>query len=289
MEAAGKRWIAYPSRTMQFTIWNLADLHLMNAACAVDQIHRDVQIIAEDPCAVWMGGGDYADFIGYRDKRFHPDAVSRDVTVQELGKLGRAGIRRARDIFLPIRDKCVGLLLGNHELKYQIATEQEDLHAWLCEELGVPNLHYSALFDMVFVRDHRVKAPKLLFESGPYGKRGYSVRAKRIFAHHGAGYAQTEAGKLKRLIQFMDRFDADLFFCGHVHDQTGKRRNKIGADAACNKLVAREQVGVISGSYLKTYAQGITTYGEQRGFTPTNLGAAWIRFEPDKNKVWAEI
>jgi hypothetical protein len=48
-------------------------------------------------------------------------------------------------------------------------------------------------------------------------------------------------------------------------------------------------VGVISGSYLKTYAQGVTTYGEQKGYEPTSLGAAWVQIHPESRRLEAPV
>lgn len=286
MEAAGKRYIEHPSRSDEIMIWNIADIHWLSKACAEDEVRADIQEIADDPNAFFLGGGDYCDFIGYTDKRFDPDSVAPWVSVKDLGKLGEVGMRQIRDLFWPIRHKCLGLLLGNHEKKYQLKKEQDHLHAWLCTELGVPNLEYSALFDAVCVRNPKAKGPRLLAKSPP---TGFSRVGWRIFAHHGAGYAQTPGGKLNRLIQFMFSFDADIYFCGHVHDKVGRREPSLGGDPACTRLRAHEKLGVISGSYLKTYAQGVTTYGEQRGYRPTALGAAWVRLIPATGKAKAEI
>ena len=287
MEAAGKRWITYGSRASEFTIWNLSDLHLMSAACAEKDLLQDVEQIRNDPCSFWMGGGDYCDFIGYSDRRFDPDAVADWVSIKDLGKLGRIGMRRVRDILAPIQHKGLGLLLGNHEKQYALRTEQEDLHGWLCQELDLPNLQYCALFDLIFARRPGVKGPRSSFS--PPEKHTGDSSTIRVFAHHGAGYAQTPGGKLNRLVQFMQSFRADIFFCGHVHDKVGRKEPTIGANRDCTKLEAYEKVGVIAGSYLKTYAQGTTTYGEQRGYRPTSLGAAWVRYNPKTGKFAAEV
>ena len=288
MEAAGKRWIVHGSRTDEFTIWNLSDLHWLSKACAEDDVRRDIAKIQADPYAFWIGGGDYADFIGYTDKRFDPDSVAPWVKVADLGDLGAYGMRCVRDLFLPIKGKCLGLLVGNHELKYALKTEHEGLHGWLCTELGVPNLRYCSLFDVVFARRGKRGAPTLARELGP-SVAGSSRQTFRIFCHHGAGWAQTPGGKLNRLIQFMQGFIADVYFCGHVHDQVGRREPAIGADDDCANIRAFQRVGVVSGSYLKTYAQGVTTYGEQRGYRPTALGAAWVRIRPETREITAEI
>ena len=289
MEAAGKRYIAYGSRRDEITIWNLSDLHLMSRACAMDELRADVRRIRDDPYSFWLGGGDYVDFIGYRDKRFDPDSVAEDVTVSELGDLGRAGMERARDLLYPIRDKCLGLLLGNHEKSYQRRTEHESLHGWLCAELETRSLGYCALFDVVFVRDSGHDLP-VLYVAPPWkDPNRCTTWRQRIFCHHGAGYAQTPGGKLNRLIRFMNYFDADIYFTGHVHDQVGKRIVRLGANAGCTKLVQRTKIGVVSGSYLKTYAQGVITYGEQRGYEPVSLGAAYVQVKPDAGEVRGEL
>lgn len=289
MNVAGKRWILHRSRSDQFKLWNLADLHFGNKACAIQEIKKDIAIINNDPFSFWVGGGDYADYIGRTDKRFDPDCVAEFIKVKDLGRLGEKLTASVRDLLFPIKHKCLGLVYGNHELSYQRWKEQLGLHSWLCIELGVPDLGYSAMFDLSFIRSAS-KEPKLIFERKC---RETSKHAFRIFIHHGAGFATTPAGKLTRLIRFMNYFDADIYMVGHVHDQEGRRQITIGADQECRKLIERHRVGIISGSYLKTYAPGVTTYGEQRGYEPTVLGASAVKITPHapqaKDRIKGEI
>lgn len=286
MEVAGKRYIIYGSRKDEFTIWNLADLHLWNSASDLKAIKRDIKNIEDDPFSFWLGGGDYADYIGYTDKRFDPDAIAENVLVSQLGKMGMAQMQEVKELFNPIKHKCLGLVLGNHEKKYQITKEQSNLHAWLCTELEVSNLEYSAIFDLVFCRTSRTKHPYML-----YTVKGKHLRSEsfRIYVHHGSGYAQTKGGKLNKLIQFMHAFEADIYFVAHVHDQTGTRLVTLGANAPATELIQKEKLGVISGSYLKTYAEKTTSYGEQKGYLPTILGAAKVTIKPNTREVRGEI
>lgn len=287
MEAAGKRYISYRSKSDEFTIYNLSDVHIGSRACALESFEADVKRIAADPFAFWVGGGDYCDHISVTDrKRFDPEAMAENITVKDLAQLGRVLVRQFAEIVQPIKHKCLGLLLGNHETRYQREQEQADLHGWLCTELDAPNLQYSALFDVVFVKTAKRAQPKLL--SGDPGAVG-SKAEYRVFVHHGAGFATTPGGKLNKLIQFMEAFDADVYMVGHVHDQKGQRLVQVGADATCRKLIAKDRLGIISGSYLKTYAEGVTSYGEQRAYRPTPLGAAFVRIQPYHRRVRAEI
>ena len=284
MEAAGKRYIIYRSKSDIITLHNITDIHWLSKGCAEKRVRADVKAIAEDPYSFWVGGGDYCDYIGYHDqKRFDPDAVADWIPISKLGQLGAYGREQIKKLFWPIRHKCLGLLFGNHERKYEVLQEQQDGHAWLCTELGVPNLGYSCLMDLVFVRQHKRRTIQLVSanevsESGDHD-------AFRLFLHHGAGFAQTKGGKLNRLKQFMDSFVADVFMVGHVHDKTGTDVTMIGGDRACKELMDVVKVGVISGGYLRTYAPGVTTYGEQRGYAPTTLGTAWVQFRPFKHQI----
>lgn len=283
MEAVGKQLIECNSHII--TIWNLSDLHIGNAACAMDDIKRDIETIKEDPHSFFVGGGDYADYIGYTDNRFEAGELDETLTIKQLAYLGKELTRRVGDMFEPIKSKCLGLLFGNHEKKYQRVQQQGELHAELCERLGVPNLGYSALFDVEFIHTGRAVS-RLVKSSNAKGQR----KRFRFFVHHGAGYAATPAGKLKRLIDFMSYFpEADITMVGHVHDQVGKRVITIGGGADCDKLYQRHRIGVISGSYLKTYSLGHTTYGEVRGYAPTCLGSAIVRIDPVNGTFKGEI
>lgn len=284
MEAAGKRWIVHPHKSDVFKIWNLSDLHMMSRACAEKDLRRDVELIRDDPFSFWIGGGDYCEFVGRTDKRFDPDSVAEWVSIKDLGRLGDLGYRTVRDLFKPIAHKCLGLLLGNHEKLYALHQEQHDRQTWLCQELNAVNMQYSALLDVVFAR----RAGQIRLQH-VHPKKAYHCDTFRIFCHHGAGHAQTPGGKLNKLIQAMQGFEADIYFLGHVHDKVGRREPVIGANAACTKLEARQRLGIISGSYLKTYAQGVTTYGEQRLYRPVCLGAAWVTIRPETGEMHGEI
>lgn len=291
MRAAGKRYILHASRTDELEIYALGDLHVGAAACHEKLLRADVAKIAADPRAFWFGLGDMVDCISYTDKRFDPDSVPEYMRVKDLAKLGMVLKDRVKDILWPIRHKCLGLLMGNHERKYQVAKDQVFLHELLCRELAGGDsrlelgLGYCCLIDVVFCRQ-KCKTPEL----APEQPNQAASRANfRFFLHHGAGYAQTPGGKLNRVVQFMNAFDADIYFTGHVHDKVGKRVVSITANADCTHLVQRDRLGLVTGSYLKTYGQDTITYGEQRGYRPVSLGATKVTIKPDTREMRGEI
>jgi len=238
----------------------------------------DIRAIAADPFARWIGMGDYGEFIGFNDgRRFDPDAVSDRIRVSDLGKLGKKCMEEVRDFLLPIKDKCVGILQGNHERQYERHLQQQFLTDWLCVELGARNLGYSAIFDLLFRRNST-------------GKTMASTTRIRVFAHHGAGFAQTPGGKLNKLIQAMHiARHADLVLLAHVHDETAKRLVSLDCDEKCGKIVEHTQLGVITGSYLKTYSDETVTYAEQRLYSPVPLGAAVVEITPCQRQMAVTI
>jgi hypothetical protein len=287
MEAAGKRWILYPSRTDRIRIWFLACLHYGSSACAENHLKRDIQTIKDDPYSFWVGGGDYGEYISPKDtKRWNPQAVASWLRVADLGGYGFTLNSAVRDLLKPIADKCLGLGEGNHEVTYQIRTEQQDRHPWLCQELKVRNLRYCAFIDIIFRRKTGIKAPKLLTKSPAMRKNdGANSWTRRLFYHHGAGGAQTSGGKLNRLIRFMDSHDADIYFVAHGHEEHEHTMVTTTADVQCERIREHERHGILAGSYLKTYAEGVTTYGEVKGYRPVRLGAAGVTIIPDKQRV----
>lgn len=274
MIAGGIRKIEYKSKSDVFSIWNLADLHLLNKGCERGRLAADIQKIKDDPFSYWFGGGDYGEYISVDDKRYDPSCVPNGMTPMELGSMGATTINVVKTTLEPISSKCLGLLFGNHEHTYMKTKEQAHLHSWLCHELGVANLEYSALVDLSF----KQKA-----------KGSGHQRKFRFYLHHGAGGAQTPGGKLNRLVKFMQAFEADIYMIGHVHDQLAKRLPSIGANATCTALKEKVKLGIITGSYLRTFTQDATTYGERFGYSPCALGMKCVKVKPYHGEFWAEV
>jgi len=250
------------------------------------KIGEDITEIQNDPNSFWVGGGDYAEYISKADRRFDPECMADWVTVRDLGKLGKVLKNKTYELFKPIKHKCLGLAYGNHEDSYQKWNEQQDLHSSLCVDLDVPNLTYSALFDVVFIRSG--EEPRIL-DAGDHSNHVGRRTGYRIYVHHGAGAATTPGGKLTRLTQFMESFDADIYFIGHVHGQQGLKIPRLGADDTCMRIIEKERLGMIAGSYLKTYKQGTVSYGEKKGYRPAHLGASIVLITPDKREMKGEI
>ena len=275
------QYIWFGSRSDVIKIWLISDVHWMSRGCDEVLFNKTLKEIENDPYSFWIGLGDYVDLVGYNDKRFDANCLADWVKIEHLGQLGQIGRQHMKEKFSPIKHKCLGLLLGNHEVKYMQHNQQEDWHAWLCTELGVQNLGYSCMFRLIFKRTV-AKYPVLSKKSG---KNGFA-RAYTIFAHHGAGASTTRGGKTNRMSKFMSDFDADIFLMGHVHEQVPVPKVRLGIDSVGKNIAERQQMGLINGSLLRTYESGPRVgYGEMKGYSPVQLGMASLEFTPDKGVI----
>ena len=115
--------------------------------------------------------GDYCDYIGIGDPRLDLRELDPKTTVEELQDLANTQMRKVAAELAPIKDRFLGLLVGNHDNK--IATKlQHPIHDRFCEYMGAPNLGYSCILTVRIAR-----------ETGDT----QTTRVLKIYAHHGAG------------------------------------------------------------------------------------------------------
>ena len=257
--------VDYKSRSDVFKVHPIGDIHLGTKHCAEDKIKARVQQIKDDPLALWVGMGDYGEFIaGKNDPRFDikviPDWVEKtrvkDSQVEYIVKL-----------FEPIKNKCIGLLEGNHEDAYRKHNDG-DPQVDICHQLGVPSLGYSAFIRLIFRR------------GGVVGRSFLGV------VSHGSGCAITRGAKVTRLERFMDNFNARWYAHGHVHDIIVTNKHYMELTDG-DKITSLEKVAAMTGCWFTGYTQGIApSYGEIKNYPPTALGAPIFVFDPGENKVF---
>ena len=102
------------------------------------------------------------------------------------------------------------------------------------------------------------------------------------------GLGKYSRGKINKLKQLVDMVDADLVMMGHVHEQFAKAFLRLSPNENCTEIGQRITMGLITGTYLRTYAQGFTGYGEVRGYSPTTLGATRARYIPQTLSLTVE-
>ena len=246
-------------------LWFIGDWHIGSVACNESKLDRDIKKIikSENPHIFYMGDGLNA--ICYRDKRFDPMDIHpryRD----HLGDIFRWQLKAVKARIDLMESFLVGCHIGNHELacsKYF----QYDPHAELMETFQLPDLKYSALTKIV------VKQEK---------KELYDFV---VHTRHGVGQVRTMSNFQNRT----QHIKADIKVIGHNHQLGFERIDALEHRKTEGRDVQdRPEIWGFSGSYLRTYASGMTGYGEERGYPPVPLGCLNIKVRRDpeeKNRL----
>ena len=257
--------IPYRSRKDVFKLYPIGDIHAGTVFCAEDKIRQKVQEIKNEPHALWVGMGDYCEFITPKDKRF--DAQVIDEGWVEKDDIANSQAKWMIKLLDPIKDKCIGLLTGNHEISIHQQNNQ-NVFKQLCDGLKVKALGYSCFYRLNF-------------------SRGGAVTTVTCHFEHGSGGAQTEGGKAMRLYKSMSGFEADIYGVGHLHDVKILPITYIGLTDHM-EIKAKTKVGALTGCWYRTYADGDNpSYAEQKGYSPTNLGCPVFEITPDKRVISA--
>ncbi len=256
--------IKYRSRSDQFRIYTIGDIHAGIKHCAEDEIKKLVAKIEKDDFARWVGMGDYADCITPHDKRWDWGVIAPWVEPDNVVRDQEEWLVR---LFEPIKDKCLGLLRGNHEESVRLYNS-ENLQANLCNRLGVTNLGYSCFLRLIFQRtstsDHQQ------FE---------------CHFEHGSGCARTDGARAIRLARAMLAFDSEIVAMGHLHDIKINNQAPLHMDKA-GHIKHRPRGGAITGGWLKGYLEGVdASYIEKDGAAATIIGCPWFTIIPKEYDV----
>ena len=250
-------------RSSDYHLYPIGDIHLGSVHCAEDKIKLKINEIKGMDNALWIGMGDYADSITNNDKRWDSYGLASWVKKDDIIDSQR---KKLVEYFKPIKDKCLGLLTGNHEETIH-DRHQDAITKHLCSDLGVPYLSYSCFVELHFAR------------------RNGSSHVIQIHAWHGAGAAQSDGGKLMRLMRLVNDVQADIYLMGHLHDIIIRSPHRL---RCVNGRVRNVPLAAaITGSWLRAYTQpksgeeiGIS-YAEKKGYVPNKIGCPVIHIHPD--------
>lgn len=253
--ARGDEWRLYP----------LGDVHLGNAGCDEAQFRAAVRAIEQDDQALWVGMGDYADFINVSDPRFSSDSLASWVKMPHLADLAGAQAERFLDIVAPIAGKCLGLIEGNHERSIQKHYERSI---------------YSEVVSGVKARAGFDAGHNLAFGySGWLVMRYYRSEDKqrcsvvKVNMHHGAGGGRLAGGKALNMQRWLWTHDADLVIFGHSHNSAAQV--EAVESVSGERVVQTRRIGIYSGTFLDG-----AHYAEEKAYLPMAVTQSVVVLRP---------
>ncbi len=219
-------------------LWGISDVHLGSPDCDEDMFLEDIAAIRDDPDARVILNGD---LLQYDTKKSKGD-VYRQMYPPGQQK------RIMRDYLMPIKDKILGIIGGNHDegRTEEDATPILDIAEWL----GVPYLEGQGLFKL------------------PVGRRPNNGKpfVYVIYATHGWTNSRLMGGKAINLHRLSDIVLADVYMIGHTHTPMAFPDSYYVPDLRNNKVDERTRYYVNMGSYQK---RGM--YSIRKGMRPVAL------------------
>ncbi len=251
------------------------DIHRAASGCDAKKLRSD---IAQLKYAVekkgekhyWIGGGDWANSIGVKDRRHDAGAISpefREYIGDHMFAMETAVLVKE---FESIRDYGIGIGMGNHEDAIAKAGEYNPAKA-IAERLNLPFLGYSAV---------------MRFNLKPPSPGGRSIAM--AYWHHGIGAARAKGGKVNMLYNMRDVIDADIYMVGHVHELIDFPEMRLCASRTGKlRLYERNMLFINGGTYQRSYPVSVKAqkaleynhkdvirpdYGEKKGYRPSIVG-----------------
>lgn len=256
--------IEYTTQSKPIRIKPIADVHAGSVHCDEKAF---LKWLNEDKECWFVGNGDLMDMVIASDsKRYRKssDGTDGDDIVDEQ-------IRKIYRWLEPHKDRIIGLGTGNHE---DAITKHHGTNPTkrLCEILGCTFLGYSWLLQILF------------------SKNGGGGRTVVIRGSHGwGGGSRTIGGDLTKYSKDIAHWEADVFLYGHVHKLQTDRIPRLVIGSRSNKLVAKEQLIGLTGSFLRTYSNTADpTYAEMKGYPPIGIGGLTLNVQvtEDGRKIW---
>lgn len=258
-----KKELPYESRSdSTWYLVPLGDIHLGHRNFDEDRFYKTLEWVKNEPHAVVLGMGDYADCINAKDKRHDYNSIdmryiSPDKQYEQI----------TRD-FMEIKPKIVGLLDGNHDYSFW----QRHNHNYVDAMAKALDTEYAGISAYVRLNLRRITSN----EKSP-------VQALNIYAHHGWTGARTDGYKVKTIQDLASIFPGlHCYLMGHVH-QIGEAPPVVSLYVDQNSNIREwTQRYVFTGSYIKGYEEGVGSYVEARGYRPTSLGSPIIEIKPNR-------
>jgi hypothetical protein len=241
----------------------LSDGHYGNPMHFSPVLCRAIDLIASKPNYRTVINGDMAECVIKTSKG---DISAQTAIVQKQYEY-------IRDLFMPIKDRILGITQGNHEFRIMDAAQIDLCDMW-AKDWGCPYGREEILLKISFGRGcvRMANQPYVFF----------------LHATHGYGGARTKGAKNVKVERQSHQVHADVYLQSHDHDasvQAGvyllphnkthidKRGFKVGGVHAVEKKLVK------TGAFLKRGG-----YAARGGFDPVSLGLTYIKLQGNKGQ-----
>jgi hypothetical protein len=210
--------------------------------------------------------GDYDDLVSTSEREGLCSARMHDSTIKTIEDIYRQHTDRLAKEISFMKDKCLGLIEGNHYGVFQNGTTTTQR---LCESLNCKYLGCSSFIRLTF-------APTF---------HGNKTNSLDIWAHHGIGAGRLIGGSINNVARMMSAAEADIYLMGHDHHKSAAPVTRLRLNSGAKlKLSHRKALLCRTGSFLRGFVPGEVSYVVDAAYSPTDLGVVKIEMTPRRDQ-----
>lgn len=250
-----------PSDLTQIEIHTFADEHIGDEHSDINRVLKRIEYVKNTPNAYCILNGDIIDNA--------TKTSIGDVYTQVFNPMGQ--LKKAIEIFEPIKDKILCITHGNHENR-SYKKEGVNISSLIATQLGLAD-RYTPTSAVLFIRlgthTSRYHFNKILYT---------------VYVLHGNGGGRKEGAKAIRLADMASIIDTDIYLHSHTHLPMIMKQAYHRLD---NRLLTVNKVDKLFVNTASNLDYG--GYGEAGAFKPNSTDAPVIYLSGTKKYFEAKL
>ena len=260
--------IDLPEDLERVEIHTFADEHIGDEHSDMKRLKGRIEYVKNTPNAYCMMNGDLLDNA--------TKTSIGDTYTQEFNPMEQ--LKRAIELFDPIKDKILCITHGNHENR-TYKKEGINLSYLIARQLGLED-RYSSTSAVLFIRLGKdSRGLKETNGSGKVRKLCYT-----LYALHGSGGGRKEGAKAIRLADMASIIDVDIYCHAHTHLPMTLREGFHRIDPRNSTVAFVDKLFVNTAANLQYGG-----YGETGEFKPSSMQSPVIYLSGTEKKYTAEL
>ena len=244
------------------------DVHRDTLGCDEDRwqwfLKKSETTTIENPSTWFLSMGDTHDFGSFSEVKKIKASALHQTTMEKFDMMAQEDNRKFCQEIGFMRGKMLGFIEGNHGW---VMSDGKTANEDLAERMGSESLGWLCHYTLNFVFKDR----------GGSGK--YTTQNVYIVACHGKAGGKTAGNSVNQVDWMRNIFPAaDIYIMAHDHERWVRPVNVLMPVIAKGgiKLKQKRQLLCRSGSFLKGYHDGASSYTVAGLFRPSDLGSIQI-------------
>ena len=260
--------IDLPQDISLLEIHTFADEHIGDEYCDIKRLMDRIEYVKNTPNAYCIMNGDILDNA--------TKTSIGDTYTQEFNPMEQ--LKRANELFLPIRDKILCITHGNHENR-SYKSEGINLSWLIAKQLGLENV-YTSTSAVLFIRFGKLsRGCKETNGSGKIRKVCYTM-----YVLHGSGGGRKAGTKVNRLEDMANIIDTDIYVHSHTHLPVIMRQGFHRIDPRNSAVAHVDKLFINTAANLKYGG-----YGEAGEYKPSSMETPIILLDGTKKDFKARL